>query len=42
VIVLVLAELTVLTKLKVGEVKAAGFKAGGLDANNDVRVIEDA
>lgn len=38
----VLAELTVPTKLKAGDVKAAGFKAGGVEANGDVRAIEDA
>jgi hypothetical protein len=39
---LVLAKLIVFTKLKAGEVKAAEFKAIVVEANNDVRAIEDA
>jgi hypothetical protein len=42
VIALVLAKLNVLTKLKAGEVKAAEFKAIVVEANDDVRAIEDA
>jgi hypothetical protein len=42
VMVLVLAKLEMLAKLKAGEVKAAGFEAVGVEANDDLRAIEDA
>jgi hypothetical protein len=40
VIALVLAELNALTKLEAGEVKAVGFKAVGVETNDDVRSVE--